>query len=217
MDDAPDTPRLTPRQIDRRNRILDAARRLTAESGFDAVSMRTIASESKVAEKTLYNIFGTKVALIAAAARDRTANVFELAAQRAPDGGWSLLLAFADCATEITLAAPNMARALAPILIEHQRLVALERLYDEHIPVAVAAMVATGMLRPDVDPAGMARLIRLAVVAGVLFWAQGDLTNDELGAYLRLRLGEMFLPLACEGHRGVIESLIVEARQGLIG
>ena len=63
--------RLTPRQQERRRRILDVARKLTAEQGYEAVSMRTIAAKSGVAEKTLYNIFVTKDRLIATAAQER--------------------------------------------------------------------------------------------------------------------------------------------------
>jgi AcrR family transcriptional regulator len=47
-------------------RVLDAAARLFAESGFDDVTMAEIAAEAAVARATVFNYFGTKHSLLEA-------------------------------------------------------------------------------------------------------------------------------------------------------
>jgi AcrR family transcriptional regulator len=57
---------------DQRERILEAARSLFARRGFDAVTMAEVAEVAGVARATVFNHFGSKVALIEAI----TENVF---------------------------------------------------------------------------------------------------------------------------------------------
>jgi AcrR family transcriptional regulator len=57
---------------DQRERILDAARSLFASRGFDAVKMAEVAEVAGVARATVFNHFGSKVALVEAI----TENVF---------------------------------------------------------------------------------------------------------------------------------------------
>ncbi|MEN3975939.1 TetR/AcrR family transcriptional regulator [Emcibacter sp. SYSU 3D8] len=51
----------------RRTRVLEEARKLIAESGYDGVTMRLLAERSEVASATLYNIYGNKETVIATA------------------------------------------------------------------------------------------------------------------------------------------------------
>src|SRR5438309_2229709 len=53
-----------------RRRILESARRLLAERGFDAVTTRDIADAAGIAAGTLFNYFSTKEAVLAALARE---------------------------------------------------------------------------------------------------------------------------------------------------
>ncbi len=49
----------------RRERILEAARRIIAESGFDALNVRALAERAGVTVPTIYNLIGNKSALVA--------------------------------------------------------------------------------------------------------------------------------------------------------
>ncbi len=51
-------------QRDRRRRILEAARRLATEGGFEAVQMRAVAQRADVALGTLYRYFPSKIHLL---------------------------------------------------------------------------------------------------------------------------------------------------------
>lgn len=61
--------RASPAMLARRRRILHEARRMMAEGGAQAMGMRDLAEQSGVSLRTLYNAFGSKEALIAAAVR----------------------------------------------------------------------------------------------------------------------------------------------------
>lgn len=187
--------RLTPRQQERRERILSAAQALVASHGHVAVTMRAIAQASGTAEKTLYNIFGTKDRLIAAMARARSAVVFQAAVDAAPEGGWAMLHSFARLAAELTLADPPMSRALAAIVVDHGDLVGLNDIYAGTVAVALDQMVDEGMIAPPPSRASTIRQIRLGVVSVVLFWARGEISDAELGPSMFLKMGEPFLTL----------------------
>lgn len=58
---------LTKSQAARRQRVLQAALRLGAEGGYDAVQMRDVAATAEVALGTIYRYFPSKDALLAAA------------------------------------------------------------------------------------------------------------------------------------------------------
>jgi AcrR family transcriptional regulator len=53
--------------LERRKRILREARRLIAETGYENFSIRELARRAKVAEKTLYNAFGSKEGIVCSA------------------------------------------------------------------------------------------------------------------------------------------------------
>lgn len=187
---------LTPRQEERRRRILACALALVSELGFDAVTMRMIAKESGSVEKTLYNIFGTKDRLIAIAARDRSADVFKLAAKREPLHGWPRLAAFANAATEVTLEQPLLSRSLAHLLLNQSELVGLQEVYETEVGVILGAIAKEDQIRPDAPLALLVRLIRLDVVSSVVFWAHGEIFDAELGPYLIGKCAQTLLPYA---------------------
>jgi len=57
-----------------RERILQAARRLLAEKGFEATTTRDIAEAAQIASGTLFNYFATKEAIVACLAGDAAAD-----------------------------------------------------------------------------------------------------------------------------------------------
>lgn len=66
---------LTPKQEERRQRVIRAARKLAASGGYDAVQMRDVATEADVALGTIYRYFSSKDALLAAAMAEWTAEL----------------------------------------------------------------------------------------------------------------------------------------------
>ena len=72
MDDLSGSRRLVYRSdniVERRRRILREVRKMIAESGLAGFSVRVLASRAGIAQRTLYNAFGSKEAVIALAIR----------------------------------------------------------------------------------------------------------------------------------------------------
>jgi hypothetical protein len=67
-----DDPALPPAQEARRLRILEAARSLAIEGGYDGVQMRDVADRAEVALGTLYRYFRSKVELLIAVMHHET-------------------------------------------------------------------------------------------------------------------------------------------------
>ncbi len=61
------------KMADRRERILDAARDYVAEVGYERVTTRGLAERAGVSPATLFNIYGTKEGVIAAAVEEHLA------------------------------------------------------------------------------------------------------------------------------------------------
>jgi AcrR family transcriptional regulator len=66
----PPKPRTKAQQADRRQLILDQTRRLARDAGWDAVTMRAVAQRTRLSAPSLYELFPSKSALLAAVAGD---------------------------------------------------------------------------------------------------------------------------------------------------
>lgn len=215
LDPSPSSRKLTPRKTQQRERILEAACHLMADHGYEGTTMRAIAACSGTAEKTLYNIYGTKDRLIATAARQRSAGLFITATDAAPEGGWPMLRAFARTTAQLTLADPPMARALAAVLLDHAELVGLDALYAGPLADALDQMAQKGMLDSGWPRAAIIRLIRLGVIAAVIFWAKGEISDEELEPYIVSRIVETLLPSLIPGQEAPLLDQLRGARQVL--
>ncbi|MCH7627231.1 MAG: TetR/AcrR family transcriptional regulator [Proteobacteria bacterium] len=187
---------LTPRQAERRRRILNAAQALVARDGYDAVTMREIALAAGAAEKTLYNIFGTKDRLVALAAHDRSEGVFQRAAAAEPMSGWQKLRRFCTEATQATLDEPLLSRAMAVLLLDHAELVGLHALYVDHVGASLRDMVGEGYLVAQAPVDALVRAIRLGIVSSVLFWSKGEVADAEFESWLVRQCAQPLLPWA---------------------
>jgi TetR/AcrR family transcriptional regulator, cholesterol catabolism regulator len=79
---------LTPRQAERRQRVIEAALQLGAEGGYDAVQMRDVAQRAGVALGTIYRYFTSKDHLLAAALAEWTRELHQQVV-RTPPTGWT--------------------------------------------------------------------------------------------------------------------------------
>lgn len=185
---------LSVRQRERRQRILEATYSLLALHGYDAVSMKTIAEAAGVAERTLFNIYATKDALIATSARERTERIIEEAWERAAsDQGIGFFLSLSETLARRTLEAPEVARALAPVLVEHADLVGLNEIYRRYVGRALNALVNDGALDlRDVEV--LTSLFTMRMVSSVTLWAGHAIADDLLEIHMRLAVCQVLLP-----------------------
>jgi AcrR family transcriptional regulator len=109
---------LTERQLQRREDILTAARKLITERGYDGVNMRDLAKESGVAPKTLYHQFENKEKLLRAAVEERFRYLYQLIDDEEVAKGIDRLYFILDSVADSTKKNLAYARALTPLLTE---------------------------------------------------------------------------------------------------
>lgn len=190
---------LTPRQRDRRERIEAATFTLLALHGGEALSMKMIAQEAGVAERTLFNIYGSKDGLFASSARQRSEETIAAAHREAgaepEDGGMAFFRVLPAKLADKTFEAPELARAFAPILVAHAGLVGLPEIYENYAGGALRSMRAAGLVTVD-DVALLARLVCMSMVGTVILWAKREIADDALETHLRLAICQVLLPHA---------------------
>ncbi|MFT4054714.1 MAG: helix-turn-helix domain-containing protein [Novosphingobium sp.] len=185
---------LTPRQRERRERIQMATFSLLVRHGGEALSMRMIAEAAGVAERTLFNIYGSKDRLFAFNARERSE---ETIAQAHEEGGEGIgfFAALPSRLAEKTFEAPELARAFGPILVEHADMVGLPDVYERFAGGALTAMRAEGLVAID-DIATVSRFVCMRMVGTIVLWAKREIPDDALETHLRLAICQVLLPYA---------------------
>ena len=176
----------------RRRRVIDAALRLGAEGGYEAVQMRDVAAEADVALATLYRYFASKDQLLAEAMADWTGELQERLAQRGPAGDTPAdrLVAVLRKACRALEREPLLARALVQAIASPDETVAAS--------VAKVGSRVRAMAEPilaDLEPEVRAPVIRVvehvwhSTLSG---WAAGRLdirqVGDELEDAIRVLL-----------------------------
>lgn len=186
---------LTPRQRERRERIQAATFDLLARHGSEALSMKLIAQAAGVAERTLFNIYGSKDRLIASSARERSEETIAEAHRDSPEGGVAFFRSLAGKLAAKTFEAPELARGFAPILVEHADMVGLPEIYERFAGDALEGMRKAGLLTID-DIAVVSRLVCMSVVSTIVRWAKREIVDAVLETHLRLAMCQILLPYA---------------------
>lgn len=197
-------PKITQAQREtRRQQILDAALRCFSRDGFHNTTTADIVRESGVSQGTLYLYFATKDDIIAALADDRHQSEAFLTAmaQREQDPVRGLLALIELHGSGLTdpsrldgrrVGVQGWAEALRNPLI-HQRVVEGITTVREAIVRLVERGQNTGQIRPEIDPAAVARTL-IATFQGLalhVVWGEevdlrgcGQIIRDMIGALL---------------------------------
>ncbi len=107
---------LTERQIQRREAILAAARKLITKHGHEGVTMRQLAKQSGVAPKTLYHQFGSKEKLLRTAVEERFRYLYQMIDEENIGHGIDRLYFIIDAVAATTQKNLAYAKALTPML-----------------------------------------------------------------------------------------------------
>ncbi len=101
---------------ERRARILKAARRVVARSGYDGLTMRDLAEAARVSVPTLYNLFGGKDAILAAAMAESVERISGLVVPPGTTFFGRAQLGF-DAGMAMIADAPDFYRRLIPLFM----------------------------------------------------------------------------------------------------
>jgi len=165
---------LTPRQSERRARILQTARELINEAGYEGMTTRELAARANVSPTTLFNLYNTKEELLLAALREQLAgmNVEMMAAT--PEPGLERLLAYQGIIADQLDRTPAYARAIVSTLIrgapgEPMGQILLRGFLDT-ITESVEVMAEKRQLKDNVDIADLATTLVGAYWGVQLLW-----------------------------------------------
>ena len=173
----------------RREQILEAARGIIAERGFEALTMRELAAASRVTVPTVYNLVGSREEVLFAAVEEQTARfvaAIECGRGRSPASG---ALAVVEACVRELLRRPRYYRSLLLLIFTSDSASEVRRTVNRALRTqfahAVAGLDAAGALEPWVDREVLARRLGAHLAFTSLQWATGVIGAEALRASAR--------------------------------
>ena len=182
---------LTPRQLMRRERILETVRQQLSTSGYEGLSMREVAAASAVSPTTLYNLYDNKDGLVLAALDDLLTQL----ASSVPEAlqGLESVIARARAYAQNIVRNPRYAEAMARLLFNagptdpiakmllHNGIAARHR--------SILELQSLGEMRKDIDVDFFAQQWGVSSWSTILLWTHGQIPLAEFEAhYVRAEL-----------------------------
>ena len=203
---------LSDRRSEREDRILETARRLIAERGYDGVGMRELASQSRVSVPTLYNFFGDKSALLVRAVESQFRELLASIDRHGRDSrgtGVDLLLAIPSGCTRALLRAPQYSKAVLGVFTQSgQRSSVISTVAEitaEQFEIALARMGDDKQLESWIDPRALGRRLASQQIMVCLEWAGEHLSAAELEAAMLYGPCMMLMGAVHDEARSVLE------------
>lgn len=200
----------SPRQLERRERILTAARELIAEKGYDGLTMRDLARSSGVSDATLYNLFASKDRLVMAAVADLLDGIAERVQTLEQAPGLAAILRYSDSIGEQIQQSPAYAKAMSRALFQAEPqspivevLLASNRRF---LSKELYAAKRQGELKAGVDVASSATILSGHTWGVLLMWNKGLLNLDLLPEMSRQSIATSLLSIASEKGCELIET-----------
>jgi AcrR family transcriptional regulator len=167
---------------ERRARILAAARQQLAKHGYDGLTMRDLAQAARVSVPTLYNLFGGKDAILAAAMSESVERVASIAVPAETSYFERAKLGF-DTGMAMIADAPDFYRRLIPLFMTSQEAKPI-RLRTElgFLTLMTGNLTAArdaGQLQPWADPRVVAGHMWAQYMAAFLHWGIGECSLEE--------------------------------------
>jgi AcrR family transcriptional regulator len=164
-------------KAERRQRIQAAARKLVVTKGYDGLTMRDLAAAARVSVPTLYNLFGSKDAILVA---ELEAEAGKIAARMVP--GQSFFergMAAFEGGIALIEDAPELHRAVMRMAMTSPETGPMRRRAEEaFIAIMVGNLTAAqqaGQLAAWAEPAIVARHLWMQHMSGFLAWGLGEI------------------------------------------
>lgn len=190
---------MTARQIARREQILAVTLRMIADQGYQAVTMDALAKASGVSKKTLYDIYGSKDALLAAAVSGRMTMIVANIERGARARGLELLFSIIGMTIAAVLEQPRLSRALEPILLLDPGRFTIREFFDRLHRPCLAQMAEDELLADWANVDFLVSNLMIEQIAVQNFWAVDVIGTEQLEGFALLSVCRVLLPVA-EGH-----------------
>lgn len=189
---------LTPRQVARRESIIQAVRTLLERRGYDGVSMRAVAAEAGVSPSTLYEIYESKDVLILQSVR----SFFEdmgLEEESVP-AGVDRLVHRLNAIAGFFETANRQGEGISRLLFQDQNNEAATEVLLRNAVAArqrsIEEMIEAGQLNDVGDVELLARMLVSVTWGAVLFYQRGEIDMGSLASELIRQSMTLLIPFA---------------------
>ena len=175
---------ITEQRLARRASILETARQMIAEIGYEAITVRGLADRCRVSVPTLYNQFGGKDELLGEAITLQFQGVVYGAGRATAGAGYERLLEVIDrCAEQLLTLSAYHQRLLEAFASLDQTAAVRERIAVELslvIGQELTVMHSAGQLASWVETELLAEQLTTACISSAVVWSSGLLPDDHL-------------------------------------
>ncbi|MCU1277488.1 MAG: hypothetical protein JWM53_1034 [bacterium] len=171
-------------KAERKSRIVAAARRLIAEHGYDGLNMRALADAARVSVPTLYNLFGSKHAILAAEMQEAFRNVSAAFDLKKRGDAVERAATLLSAGIRNLIAVPGYYRELVHVMLTSRENDELRHSIEDQYAALMAGNLragqADGELADWFDPDILSRQMFFTFMMVVLGWARGEIDDDGL-------------------------------------
>ena len=201
---------------ERRERILDAAREIIGERGYEALTMRDLARASRVTVPTIYNLVGGKDEVLFAAVEEQTERFVASIERVRADSAAAHVVGLIEASCRELLRAPRYYRTLLPLLMQagaaDPARAAVGRALGSQLRLGLEALEHAGELAPWADPDVLIERMSAQLAFTSLQWAAGELGRDGLRAASIYGVCLLLAGASTGAGRAALELACVEAQ-----
>jgi AcrR family transcriptional regulator len=212
---------VTRQREERKQRILEAARLLIADRGYDGVTMRELAEKSLVSVPTLYNLFGGKNELLLAAVESYFANLVVDAGLADAEEGLARIVKLAETLGRETPRHAAYARSLMSFFGNVSDAGGIHEFVASQLTNALVAsleqMKRKRQLAAWVDPRALGERLASQLSITTFEWARDQLSDGALLDAMLYGTGVTLLGVARGKAAGELEQLVREHQSGAAG
>lgn len=199
-------------KADRRQRILEQARRLVARRGFDKLTMRDLAEASRVSVPTIYNLIGGKHQVVGQLLEQMMERIAARYAESLGDGFVDSVMRLNDAGLDELLETPAYTKELVHFFLASSEVGELRQGINERNVAMMAALIEQakerGLVVAWVDAVTVATAMYAHYMAALIGWSKGDLESDELRNATRVGAALVLMGVALGHARDALEQLV---------
>lgn len=184
---------MTENRLARRASMMETARQMIAEKGYESITIRELAAACRVSVPTLYNQFGGKDQLLAAAIEDHFVGDPDQVKIKTSLIGLDRIFAILDFITFQFLQAPDFHRRLLEAfgsldsMQQVQRSITASLAYE--IDQELGVMQDRRELESWADPELLAGQVTTAFISSTIVWGSGIIKENQLTAAVQYSTG----------------------------
>ncbi len=184
---------MTENRLARRASMMETARQMIAEKGYESITIRELAAACRVSVPTLYNQFGGKDQLLAAAIEDHFVGDPDQVKIKTSLIGLDRIFAILDFITFQFLQAPDFHRRLLEAfgsldsMQQVQRSITASLAYE--IGQELGVMQGRRELESWADPELLAGQVTTAFISSTIVWGSGIIKESQLTAAVQYGTG----------------------------